>query len=815
MKKRRILVSLALASAALFSLAACGKTESTPTPTPAPTSAAPAPATSSTPAASSSVQAADKVTVKYIAKYSDGAADEELTALATQIDKNTKATAPAENPTKDGYVFKGFKNKTTHLPFDFNANITKNTDIVAYFYKPGTYDEIAASDDAVMAYDFDDAAIGAKIPAYDANVTGLSNDKEADAETYGATVVVKDYHNMLKTYDLGSGQTKVLFNIKDAITNSKVTIYAKFKLDGTMGSKWPFIEVLTDNGTSTVAAYGFGGDSNKKIGYRLGSNETYENYKDELLEVDKEYNALFEIDTDAKTIKLTLNGEAFDPVSADFDNIAGVKFVTGGSAGTYTNHSDERFILIDQFAVKAEANDIATVKSGAKSIVKDAYDGFLATDKTAEIDDTDWASVKTAYENAYNENGTIDAATDAAGVKAARDAAITAIGTAVNALRTAKLAELKTAITSWSFAVDTEANTKYAALSSVDKADSDAELAKLKEKYTKDVDGVIYTAKNIKEGFEILDQFVADARACCGERAVITVKYYKYVYTEATGLTSWAENTEYFTKAEFEYVLVDQTKVTAPASGVKYYTRTISSYGAEKDKTFKAIKGFTTSISKVEKVDDFFVNSAYTDDKLTTLFDFDNTKINQDTTLHVLISNVAKWSKTDYNGHANDEAIPDNYKIAEICKIVNTSSSKYAKNKTSKVDGVQTTNCIGFSFEKGRGCLQIDVKEGFTATINVIIGSDGSSNTTDKIYLTNITTSTPEVVKTGIVLNKDSADSTSTFDSSTGEIKVKGTDGKTSLTLTLSAGTYKLGDSSDSSKALRIQGVTVELNVSE
>ena len=836
MKKRRILVSLALASGALFSLAACGKTESTPTPTPAPTSAAPAPATStapaasSTPAASSSAQATDKVTVKYIAKYSDGVDDEELTALATQIDKNTKATAPAENPTKDGYVFKGYRNKTTHLPFDFDANITKNTDIVAYFYKPGTYDEIAASDDVVMAYDFDDAEIGAKIPAYDANVTGLSNDKNADADTYGATVVVGDYHNKLKTYDMGSGQTKVLFNVKDVIENSKVTIFTKFKLDGTMGSKWPFIEILTDNGTDRVSAFGFGGDSNKKIGYRLGSSETYENFKNELLEADKEYNALFEVDTNAQTIKLTLNGEAFAPVTVDFDNFAGVKFVTGGSAGTYTGHSDERFIIIDQFAVKAEANDIATVKAGAKASVKAVYDAYVTSDKDSHLDDDlEWKAVLDEYNAAYTETtGTIDAATTVADVKTARDAAIRDIKAAVTSLRNAKVEEINTLLAAndttnptnpagtWFWKNGDAATDKY--LDRYNTADTTKQaefvtaLNTLKTTYRAQIAGL----KNIKEGYALLGEFETAANAIVLPKVDVTVKYYKYQYTEATGITAWAENTDYYTESGKIYSIVDQSKTTTPSTSVKYYTRSIVSAGS--DGTFKTIKDEKTNSSLVPQIAGFFNVEYYSNATLETAFDFANTTIAAgDTIIHVLVTDVLYWNVNRITPVPTMADAGNSITLdagTELLQNVTTAGDVKAKLNGSAESGKEKENSAFIGHEVGKnktGSIDITVEKDRNIIVTFEISSTSKKNTSDKVKLVDSTNATVAMTSYDVTGVTTEGASTETPGSVTDNVLLAaGTGVPAKVTYTLSEGTYKLLSES-SARGFRVISIKIEL----
>lgn len=815
MKKRRILVSLALASAALFSLAACGKTESTPTPTPAPTSA-PAPATSSTPAASSSVQAAEKVTVKYIAKYSDGAADEELTALATQIDKNTKATAPAENPTKDGYVFKGFRNKTTHLPFDFNANITKNTDIVAYFYKPGTYDEIAASDDAVMAYDFDDAVLGAKIPAYDADLTGLCNDKDADDEKYGATVVVGDYHNKLKTYDLGGSQTKVLFNIKDAIENSKVTIYAKFQLAGTMGSSWPFFEVLTNNGTSTVAAYGLAGDGNKKLGYRVNEGG-YQNYKDELLEAEKEYTALIVVDTDAKTIKLTLNGEEFAAVSANFDNVVGFRFVTGGSAGTYTEHSDERFIIIDQFAVKAEANDIAAVKAGAKAAVKSAYDAFVESDKDSHLDDDEWKPVLDEYNAAYTETtGTIDAATDAAGVKAARDAAITNIKSAVTALRNEKADELTALLahkgTAGCWYWEGTALDNYNAGTPDEKTAYDTALDALKDTYA----AKLGTIKNVVEGYEFLAEFETAANNIVKEKVDVTVKYYKYQYTEATGITEFATGTTYYTEASGVY-----TKVADDAtfdSAKKYYTRAIVSAGS--DGTFKTIKDEKTNSSLVPQIAGFFNIGYYSSATLETAFDFANTNITDgNTIIYVLAVSKLNWSVADITDipdmatEGNSIDVPANTVLLQNIKTGGTVVAKFNgslnEDKTVKKEN---SACSGYEVGKNKtGEIDVTVEKDRSIIVTFSIVSTSAKNTSDKIKLVDSTNALVAMTSYDVTNVTTVGNKTEISGSVTDNVLLAaGTAVPATITYTLTEGTYKL-ISESGSRGFRVTNISVEL----
>jgi len=125
MKKRKILVSLALASACLFSLAACGKTEE-PTPTPAPT-------TTTTAAPTTTTQS--DLAVKFVAKYSDGAADEELTALAKSVKSGSKVARP-DAPEKADYKFVAYySSQAIGNEFDFDKAITAATTIYAFYDK--------------------------------------------------------------------------------------------------------------------------------------------------------------------------------------------------------------------------------------------------------------------------------------------------------------------------------------------------------------------------------------------------------------------------------------------------------------------------------------------------------------------------------------------------------------------------------------------------------------------------------------------------------------------------------------------------------
>ena len=660
MKKRKILVSLALASACLFSLASCGKDEASTTTTTAPaqtttTTAAPTTTTTTAPAQTTTTTTAPAQTttttgaqtttttttsatteydVKYYAVYSDGTDEEQLTDLNCKVAKNGKANQPTA-PTKTGYEFRGFKNYNTEEPFDFaNTGITKNTKIAVFYYKPTAYDTMAASTNTnkVFATDFSDKTPQTSIAAYSADA-GVYNEKDADAEKNGADYSINNYQTALKTYDKGSAQTKVNVNFGSEIENSKVKILTTFQLDGTVvAGSWPFIEISEKKTDGTNMVIGFGYNGEKKIGYRIGDN--YYQLKDAAFEAGVSYELIIEIDTNAGTAKFTLDNEELGTANVSCENISGMKFVTGGSAGTYDSHTDERTIIVKNIAVEAVANSVDAVKTAAKADIQALYDAYEDSDKATGFD-TIWTNFVDAAKTSAD--SAIEAATTVAEVKAAKEDGLAAIETLIKALRTQYIGTIGfDSLPQWSYANNASTSKKesYESSSSTEKQEYDDALAELKAKYidtttyveacipadrfdvskgklyVKDGDNYValestatydatatYYIKlqlkykkgetlvpntvvtTLKELLECYNQFVADAEDIVAEKVDVTVKYVSRAFTEATGLTEFATGVDYYTLDDV-YAPKQLAPFEAFETGVTYYTKSGDVYTA-------------------------------------------------------------------------------------------------------------------------------------------------------------------------------------------------------------------------------------------
>ena len=796
MKKRKILVSLALASACLFSLAACGKTEE-PTPTPT--------ATTTT--------TNDSLAVTFKARYSDGTPEEELTALAKSVKSGEKVAKPAD-PTKDGYRFVGFET-ANGAAFDFNQNITKATTVYAYFDKVvSAYDTIAESTNKYLAYNFNDTNAETDLETAFPLLTN---------ESVGTGDVVFEGHKLKLVNQEKSETTKndghaaVVFEneLKNCVVKGTVSL-ASSRVD-TLN----FIHFYEVGEGQSGGKYEIGATSK---GLRYNGSED----ENTAIESEKEYVYNFELDLLNQKITVTVDGQetAIKNASIDFNKLKRIDF--GSTKGK------EGYVTIDSLAIEVVGASLDDGKTVAKADLLSAYNAYVTSDKHESINDNQWKGIsdaKTAGDTA------IEAATDFDTLATALTTAENNMNTAVNQLRTYLVSSIKNGLNAWTWSSDSTAQANYNAGSDSEKTAYDAALTALKGNYVKagatkatiaesnfaSAKAYLYvknesnelvavaadaqysattdyyynfelkynktgeteytsTPVTIKELATLQANFINEAKAIVKEKVDVTVKYLARSFAEATGITAFATGVDYYTlndvyapkkltefktgvtyytksgttytenTAEFDanktyyvktqnYVL-KEASVTEPVDGVTYYTLGYASAGA--DGTYKVIKDDKTSLSDVPTFTNHVILAVYSNEVCTTAFDFDNTDITAATTLYAVVGEKVTFiNATNLTGNQTGDATkfgPDASKVALDANVTYSAknnavleNSKF--DSTLKIEGESVTKYLNSNgrSDANKGWFEIDLTA-YPGKKAII-----------SVYLTSSTTATREI----------------------------------------------------------------------
>ncbi len=307
MKKRKILLGLALAAAAVFSLSACG--EETPT----------EPTTPEVTPDGGGNEAAQNFDVV----FKNG--DTELTALKQTVKEGESATKPAKAslPTQTGKRF-DYWSTDGLTAYNFESAVTKNTTLKAVFADENEYDTLAASDKKIVSTDFYEETI-ATIPSesFNSNTVKISTTGASDKITSD------------NKYALNGGE--LIFDFGDKkITSSSVgvlTVYFELNFAG-IKNKEAFFQVNGSSATTTdKEVFGLRVDANGKFAYRIdGGNDMSSNTT---VESGKTYKGKVAIDTSDGTASIELNGQKLADVDGlSITDIRGIKFTakTDGSA---------------------------------------------------------------------------------------------------------------------------------------------------------------------------------------------------------------------------------------------------------------------------------------------------------------------------------------------------------------------------------------------------------------------------------------------------------------------------------------------------
>ncbi len=226
------------------------------------------------------------------------------------------------------------------------------------------------------------------------------------------------------------------------------------------------------------------------------------------------------------------------------------------------------------------------------------------------------------------------------------------------------------------------------------------------------------------------------------------------------------------------------TAASTPVADLKEYVVFVGSVNADTIQTqYDAVKfaGYT-------------IQGIYTDAALTTAATIAD--VVKGATLYAKVSTASlagSWSAEDEA--LNQEAIADGTVLTSIVKTSGTVTAKYNSAKDK---------CIGFEIKQNNnGSLVVEVPTGQTVTVTFLLRSTSGTNKSDGIALYN-----GETVVVPTTFTPDSSDTTST--NTNGVMLVYGTK-DTTVTYTLTAGTYTLKNnaSTDNNRGFRVYGVTV------
>ena len=382
MKKRKILLGLALAAAAVFSLSACG--DDTPTTDPTPT-------VDPTPDSGSTVTpAAEKVKVQYY-KVIEGESPVEITGAKQEIDKGSTTTKPETALAVDGYrIVECYTSAGCTDVFDFTKAINADTKVYVKYVQITKYDELSASANKLVAYDFN---------------TAMTLDVASDPkfEATEPKIVAKDdavkVQNDVLSFGTGSSAAIVDFGRK--ITNTGVfNIYYELEFTSKTSSGESIAQINgTNDGTNYVRVFELRNDS-AGLAYSFdGTNKVPTNPAVSISQ-GKKLKLLIVLDTAAGKVEVYNDGEKIVDAVTSIVGVNGLKFQQNSAKSTFT---------VDNLAVTYEEK-AASGLVGAKNAAVSTIDTYLAGTDYAALDsavktltDGKATTIKTAIKAAETE----------------------------------------------------------------------------------------------------------------------------------------------------------------------------------------------------------------------------------------------------------------------------------------------------------------------------------------------------------------------------------------------------------------------------
>ncbi|MCR5113551.1 MAG: hypothetical protein K6A63_06400 [Acholeplasmatales bacterium] len=353
MKKKRILLGLALTAAAALSLASCGgsddsKAASSAATTEVSSAAASSAATSSaaTSSKATSSKAASSKAASSAAASSQAAvteftvtfyADAEATTALSTVKANEGDTVAA--PTFTGTVPAGKKfdkwvYQSTGMSYSDTDPIMEDTAVIPSFVELGVYDTMAASSNCLMASDFTGVTL-AEGSKFDATEPTFKSASAAGCTVSELGNVQLTSANFLA--DFGGDKTSGVITSYFEVTFSAFATEAFFQLDGTSAAKTSDTEVFALRTVSGALKYRFDGGTDTATSYTstLAANTTYK--------------FLVTLDLSEGTLKVSLDGTEILSVDTTINSVDGLKFTCKDTGATAKK--------VDNVAVTLEAKE--------------------------------------------------------------------------------------------------------------------------------------------------------------------------------------------------------------------------------------------------------------------------------------------------------------------------------------------------------------------------------------------------------------------------------------------------------------------------
>ncbi len=368
MKKRKILLGLALAAAAVFSLSACGD-DTTPTTTPT-TEGDGGSGTGTGEGGQVTPPTVEKVKVQYY-KVIEGESPVEITGAKQEINKGSKTTKPETALAVDGYrIVECYTSAGCTDVFDFTKAINADTKVYVKYVQITKYDELSASANKVLAYDFNSAttvdvasdlkfeATEPKIVANSENVK-VQNDVLSLGTANAATIV--DFGQKITKPGLYNIYYEITFAAKGGSGESIAQI------NGTTGGSYGRVFELRND--SAGLAYSFDG-SNK-----VATDPTV------ALAANKTIKIFIELNTAEGTIKVYNDGEKVVDTTTSITGVNGLKFQQNAAKSNL--EIDNVAVTFEEKAasglVAAKAEAIKAADDFKASATYEAYDAVIKT----------------------------------------------------------------------------------------------------------------------------------------------------------------------------------------------------------------------------------------------------------------------------------------------------------------------------------------------------------------------------------------------------------------------------------------------------
>lgn len=311
-----------------------------------------------------------------------------------EVDENATISKPTSNPTKSGYVFKGWVDSNGN-GFNFDTPITSNTTIKAK-YVIDRYYVLANGENVLYKNDFNDntetfeefKSWGHKgLYSY----KNIKDDKISYDDPSSKNELSID-NGKLKLVDTTNNGTQAYISFEDEILSGVVEGVTKLSLANSGGS-YSFFQIYGTSDVKTEASEIFGLTTDRiknnaeLLKYRLnGSNDSLYNSDNNLqlkFADNIDYELYFKIDLDNNTFYLTISVDnevkfIIDTTNIDtkfnFKSICGLKFLSSDSGN--------KTCSVDYVAVKGNLPSLSDYKSKYSTKVNSLYATYDLTKYT-------------------------------------------------------------------------------------------------------------------------------------------------------------------------------------------------------------------------------------------------------------------------------------------------------------------------------------------------------------------------------------------------------------------------------------------------